>query len=200
FYIGKYEVTFAEYDVFAEATSRGKPDDNWGRGDHPVINVSWYDAMAYANWLSKQTEKKYSLPTEAQWEYAARAGETEPFFTGNCITTAQANYNGNHDCDNRGAKTGEYRGKTVPVDTLLANLWGLHHMAGNVWEWTCSEYSDQYGEHESVCIDDPNSDAKLVVRGGSWKDSLFWARSAKRARNTPNSQHSAQGFRLVRSK
>ncbi len=95
FAMGKYEVTFAEYDKFAEATGRTKPDDEgWGRGKRPVINVSWNDATAYAKWLSKQTSKNYRLPTEAEWEYAARAGTETKYWWGNNISTNKAN------CDN----------------------------------------------------------------------------------------------------
>ena len=96
FAMGKYEVTFAEYDKFAEATGRKKPSDNgWGRGNRPVINVSWNDARAYAKWLSDQTGKTYRLPTEAEWEYAARAGTSTKYWWGNEIDKSKANYGKN---------------------------------------------------------------------------------------------------------
>lgn len=144
FAIGKYEVTFDEYDSFARATGRKLPQDSWGRKDQPVINVSWDDATAYAAWLAEQTGKPYRLPTQAEWEYAARAQTTTPFWTGDCIKTDQANYDGGDDYNGCGAKTGLYRSQTVPVGSLPANAWGLHEVAGNVWEWTCSEYAGVY--------------------------------------------------------
>lgn len=112
--MARTEVSFADYDRFAEATGRKKPGDSgWGRDDRPVINVSWSDVKAYADWLSGQTGKTYRLPTEAEWEYAARGGTETPFWTGDCIHTDQANYNGRVDYHGCGAKTGVYRQKTV---------------------------------------------------------------------------------------
>jgi formylglycine-generating enzyme required for sulfatase activity len=152
FAMGKYEVTFAEYDKFAEATGRSKPDDRgWGRGNRPVINVSWDDATAYAQWLSNQTGKQYRLPTEAEWEYAARAGTETSRYWGNdpdlaCSyanvadqTVKQENTNHwtIHNCTD-----GYFY--TAPVGSFQANKFGLFDMLGNVWEWTCSEYDEKY--------------------------------------------------------
>ncbi len=183
FAIGKYEVSFAEYDRFAKETGRTPPDDNgWGRGDRPVINVSWDDATAYAAWLAEQTGRPYRLPTEAEWEYAARAGTDSPFWTGACIHTDQANYDGTLDYNGCGAKTGVYREQTLPVDSLAANPWGLHHVAGNVWEWTCSARADPYDGNEMKCIsnNDANSRPTRVIRGGAWSDRPAGLRSAFR--------------------
>ncbi len=145
FAIGQTAVTFAQYDAFAQATGRAKPEDSgWGRGDRPVINVSWEDAVAYAAWLSRETGEQYRLPSEAEWEYAARAGTETPFWTGPCIHTDQANYDGRFDYNGCGAKTGAYRRQTVPVGSLPANPWGLHEVHGNVWEWVQDRYQDNY--------------------------------------------------------
>jgi Uncharacterized conserved protein len=133
FAIGRYAVTFDEYDHFCEVTKREKLDDaRWGRVRRPVINVSWEDAQAYLAWLSGETGQAYRLPSEAEWEYACRAGKTTPFSFGNTITPEQVNYNGNHPYG--GGKKGPFRKQTVPVGSLPANSWGLHEMHGNVWE------------------------------------------------------------------
>ena len=197
FALGKTEVTFAEYDRFARATGRELPSDRgWGRGKRPVIYVSWHDATAYAEWLSGQTGKQYRLPTEAEWEYAARAGTTTPFSTGECISTSQANYDGNYDYANCVAK-GVYREKTVPAGSLPANPWGLHEIHGNVWEWTCSLYKANYDGSEKRCTS-KGSDGSRALRGGSWDYKPWWLRSAFRDRNFPDAAINYIGFRLAR--
>ena len=178
FAIGKTAVTFAQYDAFAQAAGWEKPSDNgWGRGDRPVINVSWEDAVDYAAWLARETGEHYRLPSEAEWEYAARAGTETPFWTGKCIHTDQANYNGRYDYNRCGAKTGVFRQRTVPVGSLPANPWGLHEVHGNVWEWVADQ----------------------VVRGGSWSDYPRILRAAVGVRFGPKSRGSMLGFRLART-
>jgi formylglycine-generating enzyme required for sulfatase activity len=183
FAIGKFEVTFAEYDKFAEATGRKKPNDlGWGRGNRPVINVSWYDATAYAKWLSDQTGKLYRLPTEAEWEYAARAGTETKYWWGNGIDQSKANYNRNLN-------------KTSPVGNYKANPFGLYDTSGNVWEWTCSEYDYKYNGKEKQCVKNGN---RLSIRGGEWGDSAGLVRSTNHNGNPPTDRSSGVGFRLVR--
>ncbi len=183
FAMGKYEVTFAEYDKFAEATGREKPSDSgWGRGNRPVINVSWNDATAYTKWLSDQTGKQYRLPTEAEWEYAARAGTDTKYWWGNEIDGSKANYNQN-------------LGKTSSVGNYKANKFGLYDTSGNVWEWTCSEFEDKYNGKEKQCVTNASN---LSFRGGSWNSGARVVRSANRYWNTPTDRSLYVGFRVLR--
>ncbi|MGH8548042.1 MAG: SUMF1/EgtB/PvdO family nonheme iron enzyme, partial [Methylococcales bacterium] len=198
FYLGKYEVTFDEYDGFAQATGRSLPDDKgWGRGRRPVIGVTWQDAIAYGDWLSEQSGHTYRLPTEAEWEYAARAEGAAPFFTGSCIHTDQANYNGRYDYNHCGAMTGAYRSQTIPVGSLQSNSWGLSDITGNVWEWTCSSYDDDYRGAEQQCVRS-NEPAPRVIRGGSWDSFPNNLRIAYRSWSEAASRTSDIGFRLFR--
>ena len=196
FLLGCYAVTFDEYDHFCGVTGRIKPEDEgWGRGRLPVINVSHNDAVAYCTWLSEATGRCYHLPSEAQWEYACRAGTETPFSFGANITTDQVNYNGDHPYD--GAAKGEHRKKTVPVGSLDPNPWGLHEMHGNVWEWC----ADWYGRYPSKAATDPRGatgGSKCVVRGGSWDYGARGARCADRAKEVPINHHDDLGFRCAR--
>jgi formylglycine-generating enzyme required for sulfatase activity len=197
FAMGRYEVTFAEYDQFADAMGREKPDDEgWGRGNRPVIYVSWYDATAYAEWLSIQTGQQYRLPTEAEWEYAARAGTETKYWWGNWwvneIGSNQAN------CSN--SSCGESFEYTAPVGSFVANPYGLYDTAGNVWEWTCSEYESPYNGKENQCLskNHASNDYSLSVRGGAWYDSgAEWMRSAFRNGNVPTYRNGGVGFRVA---
>ena len=204
FAISRTEVSFADYDRFAAATGRRKPDDRqWGRGTQPVINVDWQDAKAYAQWLSQQTGKNYRLPTEAEWEYAARAGTTTAFWTGNCIDTDKANYDGTIDYAGCGAKTGKDRQRTVPVGSLPANPWGLYEMAGNVWEWTEDCWHDNYQNAPtdgSAWSNDAGGDcARRVLRGGSWFSIPLYLRSANRDGVIAGGAIVGVGIRLART-
>ena len=145
--IGKYEVTFAEWDT---CTSDGgcsyKPrDPGWGRGRRPVINVSWDDVTGeFLPWLSKKTGQTYRLLTEAEWEYAARAGTATPFSTGAIITTDQANFDGTVTYG--GSAKGQYRQRTLEVGSFPANAFGLHDMHGNAWEWVADCFAKNYDD------------------------------------------------------
>jgi len=163
FAMGQTEVTFTEYDKFVQATGRSKPDDKgWGRGNRPVINVSWHDANAYAKWLSQQTGKKYRLPTEAEWEYAARAGTTTKYWWGNTASHEYMNY-GTDDCCDSLAKGKDRWKYAAPVGSFSANPFGIYDTAGNVWEWVSDIYSsDYYSSSPSSNPKGPGGGAKLA--------------------------------------
>jgi len=198
FAIGQYAVTFDEYDRFcADAGRTETSDSSWGRGNRPVINVNWWvDALDYTEWLSAQTGQSYRLPTEAEWEYAARAGTETAFWWGNDISLDQANYNGNYVYRNE--PKGVYREKTVPVDQFQPNPWGLYQVHGNVREWTGSQYDAGYGGAELLSTN-KNTGGPLAVRGGGWGNGPAGVRSALRGRTRPANRYGNQGFRLARS-
>jgi formylglycine-generating enzyme required for sulfatase activity len=134
-----------------------------------VINVSWFDVMAYAKWLSQQTGQNYRLPTEAEWEYAARAGSNTKYWWGNDIGSNQAN------CLN--SECGDHFEYTAPVGSFAANAFGLYDTVGNVWEWTCSVYEDRYQGAEQRCA---SGGSLFALRGGSWGVVAGWSRAAYR--------------------
>jgi formylglycine-generating enzyme required for sulfatase activity len=186
--IGIYEVTFAEYDRFATATNREKPSDaGWGRRNRPVINISWYDATAYAKWLSQKTGKKYRLPTEEEWEYAARAGTQTDYWWGNEIGNNRA------VCDGCGSRWDIDKMSTAPVGYFPANPFGLYDTVGNVWEWTCSAYDDQYR-----CADESNVDDYRVLLGGSWYNTKTGVKVTYRHKFKANEGSNEIGFRLLK--
>jgi formylglycine-generating enzyme required for sulfatase activity len=224
FYMGKYQVTQAEYEAVM-----GTTPSHFKGANLPVEQVSWYDAVEYCNRLSQReglspaytidkgrsdTNNKsdyddvrwlvtmnlnangYRLPTEAEWEYACRAGTKTPFNTGNNITTNNANYDGNYPYNNN-AK-GIYRERTTPVGSFAANPWGLYDMHGNVWEWCW----DWYGEYPVSAQVDPRgavSGADRVIRGGGFNNSAGRIRSAYRSYGgDPSDWSYSVGFRLVR--
>ena len=202
FALGKTEVTFAQWDAcVADGGCTHKPkDEGWGRGQHPVINVSWDDAQQYVAWLAKKTGKGYRLPSEAEWEYAARAGTKTPFWTGNCIKTDQANYDGNLNYNGCGAKTGVYRKQTVPVGSLPANPWGLHEVHGNVWEWVQDPDHGSYkGAPADGSVWEAGGSSARVVRGGSWGFIPWFLRAAVRDGIEPVNRDNSLGFRLART-
>jgi formylglycine-generating enzyme required for sulfatase activity len=189
FAVGRYPVTFEEYDCFAAETGREQPNDrNWGRGRRPVINVSWNDAKAYVEWLSQVTGQPYRLPSEAEWEYAARAGTTTRYSWGNDnITAENANY-------------GRSVGKTTEVGTYPANPWGLHDMHGNVSEWVEDCWNDSYQGAPSDGSAWTSGDCRLRVRrGGSWINTPEFLRSADRLWDNSDLRNNYVGFRVART-
>jgi formylglycine-generating enzyme required for sulfatase activity len=200
FAIGRYPVTFAEYDHFCKVTGRPLLPDrqNWGRGQRPVVNVSWHDAMAYCHWLTATTRHTYRLPSEAEWEYACRAGTTTPFYYGTTIHTDQANYDGGGIYAD--GTLGVFRRQTTPVGQFPANAWGLHDCHGNVWEWIASEYDKDYTGLEQHCLPaEASIKRRRVVRGGAWYTAPWRLRSAHRTWLLADCcDIKFQGFRVVR--
>lgn len=197
FAISRYEITFADYSKFAQATDRPLPNDHrWGRDSRPVMNVSWNDANAYVQWLSEQTGKPYRLPSEAEWEYAARAGAESLYWWGNDEDSATGMANCRRGCDSD--FTGLFSAKSAPVGTYPANEFGLHDTAGNVSEWT----EDCYRNH---LLEMPETGAPLIaedcpertVRGGSFADSATNIAAHIRSGQAPGYQDSTIGFRVV---
>jgi formylglycine-generating enzyme required for sulfatase activity len=190
FALGKYPVTFAEYDAFCSGIGRPPPDDRgWGRGRRPVIMVSWHDAQAYCEWLFKETGKPYRLPSEAEWEYACRAGTTTPYSCADTITDTDANF-------------GRKVGSTTEVGTYPPNPWGLYDMHGNVWEWIEDVRHDTYEgapADGSAWTDGEGKESARVLRGGSWNNNPRLLRSAKRLWFAPDFRNNINGFRVART-
>ncbi len=211
FAMGTHEVTVGEYLRFVRATGSHAPE--WlERGsqyniktgtsahykklgsaltdeNHPIVGISWDDATAYAKWLTQQTEKQYRLPTEAEWEYAARAGTTTKYWWGNDIGSNKANCS-NSSCGDRF----EY---TAPVGSFLANPFGLYDTVVNVWEWTCSEYESNYNRKEKVCIR-LKSGSLRALRGGAWNYEPWDVRAAYRYWDSRDDRNDFVGLRLAR--
>ena len=193
FAIAKSEVTFEEYDRFAIASGRALPDDQgWGRGRRPVINVSWYDASQYAEWLSKQSGEHYRLPTESEWEYAARNEPKGDIWGGTSDENAIIEY----AVYPRNAK-----GRPAEVMTKRPNDRGLYDMSGNVWEWVQDCWHENY---ENAPIDgaawlqDADKCDDRVVRGGSWYNAEIFLRTSNRHKNNAANRANMIGFRLAR--
>jgi formylglycine-generating enzyme required for sulfatase activity len=204
FALGKFEVTFAQWDTCAgEGACTHRPgDEGWGRNRRPVINVSWDDAKQFVAWLAKKTGQPYRLPTEAEWEYAARgttrASEPNmPFATGTTINYRQANYDANFTYN--GGRQGLYRQKTLEVGSLPRNGFGLHDMHGNVWEWVEDCYKDGY---EGAPTDGSAVSARdcslRILRGGAWNYYPQLLRSAYRYATAPAVRMENAGFRVAR--
>ena len=207
FAMGVNEVTFAQYDLFATATKRKKPDDSkWGRKNKPVMNITWDDARAYAQWLSDQTGQRYRLPTEAEWEYAARGGSDTSRFWGDDPNQAcryanvadrtlksKMNYTRPiHECEDKHVQS-------APVGSFAPNAFGLHDMLGNVWEWTEDCWAANYDGAPSDTRARLDGDCnQRAIRGGSWLLFPKAVRSANRLRYQQSQFTNRLGFRVVR--
>lgn len=200
FAIGKYEVTLDEWDACVDegGCDNYVPfDRGWGRGRQPVTSVSWSHARAYVSWLSKKTDLRYRLPTEAEWEYAARAGSVSPFSTGQTITTDQANFSGSYTYN--GSTEGVFRRRTTPVGSFAPNAFGLHDMHGNLREYVEDCWHESYeGAPSDGSAWASDGCDRLVLRDGGWKSRPAFLRSAIRDWVFPTSQKDAYGFRVAR--
>ncbi|MEA3274814.1 MAG: SUMF1/EgtB/PvdO family nonheme iron enzyme [Pseudomonadota bacterium] len=192
FLIGAYEVTFEEYDRFARATGRRLPDDfGRGRGRHPVFDISWSDAQTYAQWLSRETGQRYRLPSEAEWEYAARAATSTPFWWGYDPGVGRAVC---FDCG-----TGWDNRSPAPVGSFLSNPFGLYDSSGNLMEWVADCYHSNYG---NAPVDgsawESAECSSRVARGGAFNKPAKSMRSADRHSFAPDTRIDMIGFRLAR--
>jgi formylglycine-generating enzyme required for sulfatase activity len=202
FFMGRYPITQAQWRFVAslpQANRELNPDPSRFKGDNcPVESVNWYDAVEFCQRLSQYTNRTYRLPTEAEWEYACRAGTTTPFYFGETITAELAQY---HATETYGdGPKGEYQEGTTPVDHFgIANAFGLCHMHGNVWEWCLDHGHDNYEgapDDGSAWLTDYESPIR-EIRGGSWINAPRYCRSA--SRNNDNLDYDTRhiGFRVV---
>ncbi len=190
FYMGMYPVTQAQY----QALMGNNPSEFKGESN-PVERVSWNDAVEFCKKLSAKTGQTVRLPTEAEWEYACRAGTTTPFNTGETISTDQANYDGSVYTYGAGSK-GECRQKTVAAGSFAPNAWGLYDMHGNVFEW-CQDWYGPYPSAEAIDPAGVEKGQSRVFRGGSWLSYPRFCRSASRSRSDPSLRYNYVGFRVV---
>jgi formylglycine-generating enzyme required for sulfatase activity len=193
FAVGRHEVTFAEWDqCVAEAGCSFRGDDHgWGRGNYPIIGVSWDDAKAFVRWLSAKTGKAYRLPSEAEWEYAARAGTTSPFWWGREVGDHRAN------CSDCGAAPPLH--KTLPVESFRPNAFGLFDTAGNAGEWVEDCWNESYAGAPRDGSSWTSGQCSLrVIRGGSFTSKATAVRSAARFRYDEDVRYYTNGFRVAR--
>lgn len=194
FFMSKYPITQAQYRSIMGA------DAGFGLGaDYPIERVSWNEAIEFCTKLSQLTGDLYTLPSEAQWEYACRAGTQTAFHFGETITPEVVNYNG--DYPYAGAATGENRERATPVGSFPPNQFGLYDMHGNVWEWCLDEYRPSYHDApidgSAGTTSNGSSDSKRVMRGGAWDYVAKGCRSAVRGSLAPGSRMAGCGFRVV---
>ena len=194
--MGTTEVTWDMYQPCIDAGACPNNDANggdngWGNGNRPVIEVSWDDTQKYIKWLNNKTGNSYRLPTESEWEYAARAGSTNKYSWGGSLGTNNAN------CDGCGSQWDD--SKTAPVKSFKANSFGLYDMQGNVWEWVEDKYHKNYDNapRDGSARTSGTSSEYRVLRGGSWGSNASYLRSAYRFRKAATLRFNNVGFRLA---
>ena len=197
--IGKYEVTFEELEACVEGgecIGSETGDHGMGGSRQPVNLKTWQEASAYAEWLTEITGRRYRLPTEAEWEYAARSGTTTPFSTGSTISSEQANFDGTRPYGH--SPPSEFRQQTLAVGSFPANAYGIHDMHGNVSEYVADCWIDSYENAHPLGVAWQSGDCKYrVLRGGHWQSSGALIRSATRTRIRPDYRRSRIGFRVA---
>jgi formylglycine-generating enzyme required for sulfatase activity len=198
FYLGKYHVTRGQYAAFAKATGRPIEAPDFDQtDDHPAVNVTWNDAQAYVAWLSRATGKPYRLPTEAEWEYAARAGTTTEHYWGDSAAQLCQYANG----DDATTKCDDGYPNTSPVGHFRANPFGLYDMAGNAWQWVQDCYADSgyRGAPSDGSARETRACPSRVVRGGSFGNGPAGLRGGNRGGFDPAARDSGNGFRVART-
>ena len=192
FSIARHVVTFAQYDAYTDASGRPRTDDaGWGRGRQPLIHVSWEEAQAFIHWLDENSGLHYRLPSEAEWEYAARGGSKAHFPWGERYVAGLANGAGK-----AGADRYEH---AAPVGRFPANAWGLYDMVGNVEQWVADCYRESYvGAPTDGSAVDEERCAQRVRRGGSWGLAPWFLRVDYRNSAAPRTHSDAIGFRIAR--
>ena len=204
--LGRYPVTVGQWRQFVRATGwTPKGEVNWAApgfrqtDEHPVVGVTWHDAQQYVGWLSVQTGEQYRLPSEAEWEYACRAGTRTAFGFGDDINTSLANYDGNYSYN--GSPKGEYRKGTTQVGEFPANAWGLFDMHGNVWEWVQDVVHDNYqgAPVNGSAWEEGGDQGRRILRGGSWSYNPRYLRSALRNGFAASLSNDIVGFRVARN-
>lgn len=200
--ISKHEVTFAQWDAcVADGGCEAKPNDNgWGRDDRPVIDVMWYDAQAYAAWLSAKTHKKYRLLSEAEWEFAAKGGGASTYSWGAVASHEHANYGTDDCCGGHIEGRDRWLESTAPVGSFPANQLGLHDLSGNVWEWVEDCWDESHTGRPTDSAARIDGDCNLrIMKGGSWASMPVRIRGAFRDAYPPNDHGTIIGFRVARA-
>lgn len=193
-YVGMFEVTYEQFEQYCTQAPRCELPYkvSWVQGDLPIVNATWYDANGYATWLSEKTGLRFRLPTEAEWEYFARAGTITPFWSGTSLPPNSAN------CADCGSKWDNKM--AAPVGSFAPNPWKIYDTAGNVAEWTLDSYTNSYknttSDATAVTID---KSKRKIQRGGAWTYKQIDLRSASRDRGQAHRRYKEVGFRLVLS-
>ncbi len=205
--IGRYAVTATEFEAFINATQwHQRPELLWAKGKKPVMNIRIADAKLFLQWLSDETGKTYRLPTEAEWEYATRAGSSAPFHFGEEANCQQIHFDSLSPYQQSEKKKWHWHVPrcfpmpvSIEVGTKPANLWGLHEVHGNVWEYTDSPWTSSHiNANRDGSADTHNTSAWYVTKGGSWFDGAIHARSAARKKRYFDEMDTNLGFRVLR--